>query len=218
MKKAAPVQQHLNIKEIKDDVVILKNGQLRAVLMTTSLNFALRAESEKEAIIYRYQEFLNSLDFPIQIIVASRKFNIDPYLQTLEEYLAKQKNELLSIQTAEYIDFVRSLTEMTNIMTESFYIVVPYNPSPLAKKGTFKNLLDKLLPRSNHRQEETTKKEEEFQIMKTNLWQRVEFVITTLRGTGIRAIPLKTDELIELFYKHYNLGAKEDLEMRNKDL
>ena len=204
---SASIQKHIAIKEIKDDVIVLKSGGLRAILMTSSLNFALKSSEEQDAIVYRYQDFLNSLDFPVQIMVASRKFDIDPYLETLKKYQAKQENELLKVQISEYIDFIKGLTETTNIMTESFYLVIPYNPS-ITKKGGF---LGKFF--GNKKKQSIPKEEEAFQELKNSLWQRVEFVITGLRGTGLKAAPLKTEELVELFYKLYNPSAKEEPEL-----
>ena len=201
---AASIQKHLEIKEIKDDALVLKSGGLRAILMCSSVNFALKSTEEQDALIYKYQEFLNGLDFPVQIMVASRKFNIYPYIQMLHFKEKEQENELLRVQTAEYIDFIKGLTEMANIMTESFYLVVPFNPSPI-KIGFF----DKLFSR-----EKSEAKEQAFQELKTQLWQRVEFAISGLKGMGIRAIPLNTEEMIELFYKLYNPSAKEDLELK----
>ncbi|MCG2809177.1 MAG: hypothetical protein L6275_02450 [Candidatus Portnoybacteria bacterium] len=207
---AASIQKHIEIKEIRDDVVFLKNGGMRAVLMTTSLNFALRSVDEQDAIIFQYQNFLNSLDFSIQIVAASRKFNVEPYLKSLEQKQMKQENQLLKMQSYEYIDFVKGLTELTNIMTESFYVVVPYSPS-IVKKSSF---FDIFSSKQNH-----SIKEQKFQEIKNDLWQRVEFVVSGLRGAGVKAIPLKTDELIELFYKLYNPSAKEDAEIKkSKDM
>ena len=202
---AASMQKHIEIKEIKDDMVLLKNGGVRAVLMTTSLNFALRSIEEQDAIIYQYQNFLSSLDFSVQIVAASRKFDIAPYLNALGQKNANQKNPLLKIQTYEYIDFVKGLTEMTNIMTESFYVVVPYNPSIIKKSSFLASFLGA--------QKKMVKKQE-IQEIKNNLWQRVEFAVSGLRGAGVKAVPLKTDELIELFYKLYNPSAKEAPEIK----
>ena len=200
--KSSAIQNHLEIKDIKDDVVILKNGGLRAVLMTTSLNFALKSNEEQDAVIYRYQEFLNSLDFSAQIVAISRRFNIEPYIQSLKEIGSQQENELLKIQTVEYIDFVRGLTEMNDIMTESFYLAVPYSPVISEKIG----FLNKLLKFNQNQQK---KEDNNFPEMKNSLWQRAEFVVTGLSGIGIKAVPLNTNELIELFYKLYNPNAKE---------
>ena len=200
------IQKHIDIKDIKDDVVILKSGELRAILMASSLNFALKSTEEQDAICFRYQEFLNSLDFPVQIMVSSRKFIIDPYIEMLKKKLEEQPNELLRIQTTEYIEFVKQLTETTNIMTESFYVVIPLTPPILTKKSTW---IDKIF-RKNKR---TEIKKERFEQLKTQLWQRVEFVQNGLQNFGIRAVPLNTQELIELFYKLYNPSAKEEPEL-----
>lgn len=202
---AASIQKHMEIKEIKDDVVVLKNGGMRAILMTTSLNFALRSIDEQDAIIYQYQNFLNSLDFSIQIVAASRKFDIAPYVSALKQKQVNQENQLLKMQTCEYIDFIKGLTETTSIMTESFYVVVPYSPT-IAKKSGF---LGKFF--SGQKQ---ANKEQKFQELKNDLWQRVEFIVMGLRSAGVKAVPLETDELIELFYKFYNPSAKEDLEIK----
>lgn len=203
--KASAIQKHLEISDIKDDVVVLKSGGLRAILMTTSLNFALKSADEQDAIIYRYQEFLNSLDFSVQILTVSRKFNIDPYVQSLQEKENQQENELLKIQTAEYVDFIKGLTEMNNIMATSFFVVVPYSP-PIVRRLGF---LDKII----RQKEKPAEREESFQELKNNLWQRIEFVATGLRGLGVKAVPLNSDELIELFYKLYNPDAKEGPEI-----
>lgn len=206
--KSASIHQHLDIKGIKDDVLILKSGGLRAILMTTSLNFALKSAEEQDAIIYRYQNFLNSLDFPVQIMAASRKFDISPYIETLERRQVQQENELLRIQAAEYIDFIKELTAMTNVMTESFYLVIPYSPTVIEKKG----FLDKLFGRSKKKR--AANQEQGFQEFKNNLWQRVNFAISGLQGMGLKAAPLKTEELVELFYKLYNPMAKEEPELQ----
>ena len=205
--KASSIQNHLEIKEIKDDVIVLKSGGLHAILMTNSLNFALKSSEEQDATIYNYQNFLNSLDFPIQIVAASRKFDITPYIEMLEQKQSQQENELLKIQTSEYIDFVKELTAMTNVMTESFYLVIPYSPSITKKAGVFSKFF-------GGGKKQSAAQEEKFQELKNNLWQRMEFVISGLRGIGLKAAPLKTEEIVELFYKLYNPSAKEEPEIQ----
>lgn len=205
---AASIQKHLPIEEIKDDVVVLKNKGLRAVLMASSVNFALKSADEQQAIVYKYQAFLNSLDFPVQILITSRKFDIEPYILTLKQRELMQKNELLKIQTTEYINFIRGLNEMTNIMTESFYIVVPYSPIQLKKTGLVEKMLDFF------KTKEEKEPEQGFEEKKSQLWQRVDFVISALSGTGIKTVPLNTEELVELFYKLYNPSAKENPELK----
>jgi len=207
----ASIQKHIQIKEIKDDVVILKNKRIRAILMTASINFDLRSAEEQDALIYKYQEFLNSIDFPIQIMIASKKFDIDPYIKTLKEKQTTQENELLKIQILEYIDFIKGLTELTNIMTKSFYIIIPYSPFTTQSNGIFNRFF------KTNKNKET--KELKFKELKNNLWQRVEFVATGLGSMGIKTAPLKTEELVELFFKLYNPNAKEEPELqKSKEL
>jgi len=205
--KAQSIQKHMEIDQIRDDLIVLKDGGLRAIMMCTSVNFALKSTEEQDALIYKYQGFLNSLDFSIQIMVASRNFVIDPYIKALQLKEREQANELLRIQTAEYIEFIKGLTEMANIMTESFYVVIPFAPIAIKKIESKTKLFGK------KGQAETKLQEQEFLECKNQLWQRVEFVASGLRGCSIKSAPLVTEELIELFYKFYNPNAKEDLEI-----
>ena len=192
---AATTQQFLEIKEIKEGVIILKNNALRGIMMVSSLNFALKSPEEQEAIIYQFQNFLNSLDFPCQILVHSRRLNITGYLDGLEELEKKQKNDLLKVQTAEYQKFVEDLVKGGIIMTKNFYIIVPYLVWETKEVTTVKKLKKVVVP-------SLTK--EEFQRSKNQLWQRMEFLGLGLRRCGLTAIPLTTPELIELFWSLYH--------------
>jgi len=204
-KLGAPSQFLVPIKEIKEGVLILKTGALRAVLLVSSINFALKSHEEQEAIIARFQEFLNSLDFSAQIIIQSRKLKIDKYLSHIKELEKSQENELLRVQAAEYHDFVKELVASTNIMNKTFYVVVPYSVGESAKKKGTISLL----------KETTTKATSQinlqrFHQMKAQLWQRVDHIAASLSAMSIRAVPLNTEELIELFYQLYNPGEDMD--------
>ena len=192
---AISTQQFLEIKEIKEGVIILKNNALRGVMIVSSLNFALKSSEEQEAIIYQFQNFLNSLDFPCQILVHSRRLNITGYLDGLEELEKKQKNDLLKVQTAEYQKFVEDLVKGGIIMTKNFYIIVPYSVWETKEVTTVKKLKKVAVP-------SLTK--EELQRSKNQLWQRMEFLGLGLRRCGLTAIPLTTPELIELFWSLYH--------------
>ncbi len=205
--KTGSTQQFLDIEEIKEGTVILKDGGLRAILMTSAINFALKSSKEQEAIIYHYQSFLNSLDFPVQIIINSRQLNIIPYLATLKEREKSQTNELLKIQTAEYQEFVRGLVEMASIMKKTFYVVVPFAPIE-AKRESFSERLMTFLGSIRM----AKLKKENFAKYKDQLLQRVEHVMGNLEGAGIRIAPLDTQELIELFYTLYNPGLPHEKE------
>ncbi len=191
--------KYVDIKTIKDGVVVLKSGALRAVLLVSSVNFDLKSSDEQIAIIGAYQNFLNSLDFSIQIVISSRKLNIIPYTELLTEKANEQRNELLKIQIIEYREFIKNLTELTNIMSKSFYLVVPFAPVEDESSGVLGKISHTLAPSQN-----ITEHEELFETYKNQLWQRVDHVAAALGGTGLHFTTLNTNELIELFYGMYN--------------
>jgi len=185
----APTQQFLEIEKIREGVVVLKNKSLRGVIMASSLNFALKSEEEQNAIIYQFQNFLNSLDFSTEIVVQSRILNITGYLDKLKEMEEKQENELLKFQTREYQNFIRELIAGGQILSKNFFIIVPFT----------------LMEIPGMKKEKTqTLTEEQFQRAKSQLWQRMEFVALGLRRCGLQCIPLNTTELIELFWSLYH--------------
>ncbi len=196
-------QNILQIESIRDGVLILKDKSLRAILMTSSLNFALKSQDEQTAIILQYQSFLNSLDFPIQFFVQSRKLNIEPYLDTLKETQKVQTSDLLKVQITEYIEFIRTFVRASSIVSKSFYIVLPYSPAVVVQ-GRVSGLLDMF---SKKDKVPKMLSPEVFEEYKNQLWQRVDHVSQGIIRTGVRAVPLNTEELIELFYGLYNPGA-----------
>ena len=187
----ASTQQFLEISQIREGIVILKNKSLRAVMMVSSINFALKSDEEQSSIIYQFQNFLNSLDFTCQIVVQSRRLNITGYLDKLKELEIKQKSELLKIQTKEYHNFIKELIKTGSIMSKSFFVVIPF--SLLESRQTSTKQLFKTA-------KAPTLTEEQFQRCKQQLWQRMEFIALGLRRCGLRAVPLTTPELIELFW------------------
>ncbi|MEK7502845.1 MAG: hypothetical protein AAB556_00175 [Patescibacteria group bacterium] len=212
MPTTSPSQQIVNIDEIRDGVLILKDGSFRVVLMASSLNFALKSADEQMAVVMQYQNFLNSLDFSVQFFVQSRKINIEPYIDTLENAQKKQVNELLKIQVSEYIEFVRTFVRASNIVTKNFYIAVPFSPPFIETgetgKGIFKSLLETLWGKKEGGGKSSVSPQK-FEEYKNQLWQRMETVIQGLVRAGVRAVPLNTEELIELFYGLYNPGELE---------
>jgi len=199
------IQEKIDIEDIKNGVVILKDKSLRAVLIASSINFKFKSQTEQDALTYAFGGFLNSLDFSVQIVISSRKFNLANYLSMLEAKKKEQENELLRVHLSEYIDFIKGLTELTNIITESFYIVVPFAPIETNKAGPMEKI-NVLLGWQENKPEEAQKT---FDELKTQLWQRINYVVSGLEGMGIRAVPLNTDELIELYYKMYNPEERE---------
>ena len=190
---------HLPISELKEGVVILKDGTLRSVLMVSSINFALKSEDEQNALISSYVSFLNSIDFPLQIVVQSRKMQIQPYIDQLRAQEKEQTNELLRIQTADYRAFIQELVEIGEIMTKKFYVIITYDPLTNKKKSffsRFKEVLKPVLP--------VHLKEEIFQRRKKDLDLRVRNVLSGLSSMGLNVVQLDTQALIELYYSTYN--------------
>lgn len=198
-KSKSSSQAYLSIAEIKDGVVLLKDGTLRAVLMTSSINFALKSEDEQNALISSYVSFLNSLDFPLQIVVQSRKLQIKPYLEKLIKIEKEQPNELLRVQIADYRAFIEEMVDMGQIMTKSFYVVVPYDPISSKKKSFWVKLKETVKPAFSVRL-----KEERFQRRKADLDLRIRKVDSGLRGMNLEVAQLDTQALIELYYSTYN--------------
>lgn len=167
--------------------------------MVSSINFALKSEEEQTAIIYAFQNFLNSLDFFCQIVIQSRNINITPYLDSLKDLEERQTNELLKKQTTSYREFIKNMVVGDVVMTKNFYVVVPYNLAEiLGVKATVSKF--NIFKKSEGTQPGQTIKDDEFQRCKTQLWQRMEYVSVGLRRCGLEAIPLTTPELIELFW------------------
>lgn len=203
-KSASPSQKFIEIQDIRDDVVILKDGGLRAVCIASSINFELKGAEEQEALIGRFQGFLNSLDFLLQILISSRELNVEPYLENLRELSKTQENELLHAQTLEYIDFIQKFVELTDIMNKSFYVITPYNPAGAKEEG----FLDKLKYIIKPQEAIQKISPEKFQEYKDQLIQRVNHVIGGLSELEIKCTLLKTGQLIRLFYEFYNPGRE----------
>jgi type IV secretory pathway VirB4 component len=202
---AHSTQDFVPIEDIRDGVILMKDGSLKAIILATSINFALKSEDERIAILAQFQDLLNSLDFSIQIHAESRRLDIRPYLALLENQKKDQLNDLMKIQIQEYIGFIKAFTEDTNIMTKNFFIVVPYVPAVIqTKKGGF---VDKIIPSKLSVQVGTT--DESFEEHRTQLEQRLSVVEQGLLRCGIRVAKLGTEEVTELFYKIFNPGDLE---------
>lgn len=198
-KITAGTQQYLDIAEFREDAVIMRDGTLRAVLLVSSINFALKSEDEQNAIISAYVGFLNNINFPLQIVIQSRELNIDNYLNFLKQKEREQTNELLKMQTAEYLQYVTELISLGKIMSKKFYLVVPYNPSSDKQRGFFSRLFSALKPATVIKM-----KEGRFLKNKAALIRRTENVMSALASIGVNSALLDTQSLIELFYNTYN--------------
>lgn len=195
-------QEFVPVKEVRDGVVVLDDGSLRAILMASSINLALKSADEQRSVLTQFKNFLNSLDFSVQLHVESRDLDIKPYLADLREQYEKQENELMQTQTKEYIEFIKTFTRDADIMQKSFFVVVPYTRPIVSSSGGIMDKIRSIIGK------ETTKKQEEksFNEARTQLDQRVQLVEQGLVRTGVRVTQLDTEENIELFYRLLNPG------------
>lgn len=205
MARSKATQEFVPIKEVRDNVIVLKDGSMRAVIMASSINFALKSEDEKKSILLQFQDFLNSLDFSIQIFIQSRRLDIRPYIALLENRQKEQMGDLIKLQIQEYMAFVKSFTENTNIMTKNFFVVIPYSPTIIQVNSPISGTLNKLTGRKIGSEEAQMSFEEN----RSQLEERLSVVEQGLIRCGVRIAQLGTEEIIELFYKIFNPGETE---------
>jgi hypothetical protein len=203
--KAKATQEFTPIKEVRDGIIVLKDGELRAIVLANSVNLSLKSADEQRAIILQFQNFLNTLDFSVQISVQSRKLDIRPYLLLLEDRIKVQNEPLLKLQTREYIDFIKNFTESVSIMTKSFFVVVPYSSAILQSSS---GVLDRLFSGRN-KEEARIARQVDFEEKRSQLEERVAVIQQGLGRCGINSAQLGTEEVVEVFYKVFNPGAIE---------
>jgi hypothetical protein len=203
-------QKYLDIAEIKENVVVLKNGTLRSVIICSSINFALKSEDEQNALISGYMQFLNALDHPLQIVIQSRKLDVDGYMRKLAESQKKQTNELLKVQVGSYLEFIKELIEIGEIMTKRFLIVVPYDPLGDKARGFWPRLKEVLRPGQLIKI-----KKDKFSEYKVKLNLRLSNIQSNLQGMGLETAPLDTQSLIELYYNVYNPKTSQNQKLRD---
>lgn len=211
-KTSVATQQFLDVLEIKDKTVVLKDGTLRAILLVSSINFALKSEDEQTAVIQSYTQFLNAIDFPIQIVIQSRKLNIDEYIERLKKIEKQQTNELLKMQTIEYRNYITELVEIADLMSKRFYVVVPYSPKEDRPKKFMGRLVEAFSPSTV-----IHLKQQQFEEYRTELFKRVQYVIDGLGSAGLQSAVLDTQSLIALFYNTYNPETYEQEELSSVD-
>ncbi len=203
---AKATQEFVPIKEVREGVIVLKDGGLRAIVAVSSVNLSLKSAQEQIATINQFQSFLNSLDFPIQIVVQSRRLDIRPYLLTLEAKMKDQREPLLKLQTAGYIGFIREFTEQVSIMRKYFYVVVPYEEATISvSKGFLGGLLGNKKDKAQSSSKQTAE-DASFEEKRSQLDERVSVISGGLESCGARTERLETESVIELFYKTFNPG------------
>ena len=197
-------QSTLQLSELRDGMVIMVDGTFRAVIACKSINFDLMSDREREGVEYSYQNFLNSLTFPIQILVRSQRVDIGPYIEKLIATRRAQDNMLLGVLMDDYIGFMDALAQDANIMEKSFYIVVPYFPLGEAAnlveqgKGFFGKLFAR--PQNNITKIDTAA----YQKAKDEIKNRVDVVMAGMFQIGVQSAQLDTKSLGELYYNFYN--------------
>ncbi len=200
--KRASTQDFVPIRDVRNNVVILKNGQLCTVLIASSINFALKSMDEQQAILQQFQSFLNTIDFSLQFYTQSRRLDIEPYLQKLAGRESGQDNDLMRIQLREYIQFIRTFVSEVDVMTKNFFVVIPYTPLGVDLK---KNISSMFGTKKSQAKMDADKIQENLM----QLQQRVSLVEQGLNRVGVRTIALKNEELVELYYHIFNpLEAK----------
>ncbi|HSX45289.1 MAG TPA: hypothetical protein VLF39_04280 [Candidatus Saccharimonadales bacterium] len=212
-------QNMLQIAEIRDGLVIMNDGSFRSIVMARSINFDLMSPDERETIEYAYQGFLNSLHFPVQIFIRTERVDIRPYLERLDNLRRQQDNMLLALLMEDYIGYVEELASQTNIMDKKFYLVVPYFPVADIQKAITqsKNFFTGLIDMFNKKARRVTINEAELNNAKVELRERVQGVLAGLQQASIKALPLDTQELIELYYDIYNPDTATRQQLKNFD-
>jgi hypothetical protein len=202
---AKATQEFVPIKEVRDGIIVLKDGGLRAIVLANSVNLSLKSNDEQKATILQFQSFLNTLDFAIQISIQSRRLDIRPYLLLLEDRAKVQSEPLLKLQTKEYIEFIRNFTDSVSIMTKSFFVVVPYTHTALKSDS---GILTRLFRRKGKAETEIIR-QEDFEEKRSQLEERVSVIEQGLSRCGIKSAQLGTEEVVEVFYKVFNPGEVE---------
>jgi len=212
-------QNTLQIAEIRDGIVIMNDGSFRSVLMVKSVNFDLMSPQEREGVEFSYQGFLNSLYFPVQILVRSQKVDMRPYLEKLDKIRSEHDNMLLALLMEDYIEFMSNITQQTNIMDKRFYMVIPFIPTSLdAQKAVeaSKNFLGNLAGAfQNKKEHHVVINEADLEAAKTELRNRVQAALAGLMQCGVQGLPLDTQELIELYYDAYNPDTATRQQLKN---
>lgn len=196
-------QNSLQFAEIRDGMAIMTDGSFRAIVACQSINFDLMSSREREGVEYSYQNFLNSLKHPVQILVRSQRVDIAPYIDKLAALRRDEDNMLLTVLMDDYINFIDILAQEANIMDKSFYIVVPFFPEgDLANlKGQAKGFFGKLFSSAP---KVTTIDAQSYEKAQTEINNRVEGVISGLFAMGVHSVRLNTTEISELYYNFYN--------------
>lgn len=222
--KDSSTQRYLPFSEIRDNVIIMKDGSSRMALKVHAMNFNLKSTEEQDAILISYQRFLNSLNFPIQIIIRSLKVDIESYINRLKNLALKQQNSLLQEQTYKYIDFLMNLVDLAQIMKKEFYIIVPfdYENNESVKTTNMFWLFRTFWSALSQEESVADIRSNRVRLDQLKRWnyERVTTIKMSLEAVGLKAEPLQKEDLIKLIYNYYNprLRTENNLKSESENL
>ncbi|PIR43496.1 hypothetical protein COV24_02515 [candidate division WWE3 bacterium CG10_big_fil_rev_8_21_14_0_10_32_10] len=199
----ASTQDHLDIYEVKEDLVILKNGSASAVIETSAINFDLLSQREQDAAIFAYSGLLNSLNFPIQVLIKSRRMDVSEYIRKIEQAQKNTKNELLNMAVNNYKNYVENLVQNFEILDKTFYVAISYNENTIVPGESPFNWLKDLMGVS-HKPQTKVNVQNVIEKAKPQIEPKIENLIKEFTRINIEARRLKTEELIKVFYESYN--------------
>ena len=212
-------QRYLPFSQIRENIIIMKDDSARLVMKCSTINFLLKNTDEQDSIIISFQRFLNSLDFPIQILVRSKKLDIDWYLNNLNDKALKQKNPLLQNQTYEYIEYLRKLIEVAQIMKKEFYIILPYdeNENKSVKDDSIMWVFNTFWQSINGWQDLLKIRTQIKNFSKYKKWliARSNSIKTWLENVWLRADILDKQELVSFLTEYYNPSLDSLVKMNN---
>jgi hypothetical protein len=196
----ASTQDHLDIEDVRDGLALLKDGSACVILETTAVNFSLLSEGEQDAIIYAYAGLLNSLTFPIQLVIKSQKKDINSYLGLLSAQKQKIQNPLLRNQLEKYYEFVQKTVAENEVLDKKFYLIIPFSSLELGVSSTLSSSLKKKkgLPFD---------KDYILQKAKASLTPKRDHLINQLTRLGLKTKQLTTPAIIKLLFSYYNPNA-----------
>lgn len=185
----ASTQAFVGIEDIRDDILVLKDYSCVIIIEVGAVNFWLLSQEEQESMIYAYASLLNSLSFPVQILILSKKMDISSYLEYLNNKIKSKKNDLLRTRLINYMDFIKNIVKKNTVLQRRFFFVIPFSPLEMGVTGVNVKKLNKEYVVSR---------------AKTALYPKRDNLIRLLAKTGLRGVVLQKQELVELFYNLYN--------------
>ncbi len=185
----ATTQSFLEIEEVKDDIILMKDHSAACVVEVGAVNFWLLSQEEQGSIIYAYAELLNSLSFPVEILILSKKMDISSYLEYLGGKINKQQNDLIRTRLQSYQEFIKTIVKKNTVLEKRFFFVIPFSPLELGISGANAQGL---------------KKEYVIARAKTSLYPKRDHLVRLLSKIGLRSTVLQKQEIVELFYNLYN--------------